>query len=180
MRRIVLSLAAIAATGLLAAPVSLQEREVMGSSPYDVVDNWMKPFAAAGHAWGSHPGVFAESPDRIFVIQRGEYRLPDPVPSGFAGFVGSIGLNALNPGDARVWRNCIFVVDGASISANLGVNPSLTIAAQAERAASFWPSKGEPDLRPPLGADYERLSPVAPSRPCVVFSGSIPPPSSLA
>jgi len=87
MRRFVLSLAAITAAGLLTAPASLQEREVVGSSPYDVVENWMKPFAAAGYAWGSHPGVFAESPDRIFVIQRGEFRLPDPVPPGFAGFV---------------------------------------------------------------------------------------------
>ena len=90
MRRFVLSLAAITAAGLLTAPASLQEREVVGSSPYDVVENWMKPFAAAGHAWGSHPGVFAESPDRIFVIQRGEFNLPDPVPPGFAGFVGSV------------------------------------------------------------------------------------------
>ena len=112
MRRSVLTLAVIAAAALLAGPASLQEREVMGASPYDVLDGWMMPFAAAGHAWGSHPGVFAESPDRIFVIQRGEYRLPDPVPPGFAGFVGSIGLSALSPGDARVWQNCIFVVDG--------------------------------------------------------------------
>ena len=82
MRRFVLSLAAIAAASLLAAPASLQEREVTGSSPYDVVDGWMQPFAAAGYAWGSHPGVFAESPDRIFVIQRGVFRLPDPVPPG--------------------------------------------------------------------------------------------------
>ncbi|MDT7785512.1 MAG: cholesterol oxidase, partial [Pseudonocardiales bacterium] len=40
------------------------------------------------------------------------------------------------------------VVDGAAISANLGVNPSLTIAAQAERAFSLWPNKGEQDQRP--------------------------------
>lgn len=33
----------------------------------------------------------------------------------------------------------IYVVDGSAISANLGVNPSLTITAQAERAMSFWP-----------------------------------------
>ncbi len=57
--------------------------------------------------------VVAESPDRIFVIQRGEIRLPDPVPSGWAGFVGSIGIDALRPEEGtRVWRNCIFVVDG--------------------------------------------------------------------
>jgi len=35
----------------------------------------------------------------------------------------------------------LHVVDGAAVSANLGVNPSLTIAAQAERALSFWPAK---------------------------------------
>ena len=35
------------------------------------------------------------------------------------------------------------VMDGAAISANLGVNPSLSITAQAERAASLWPNKGE-------------------------------------
>ena len=40
------------------------------------------------------------------------------------------------------------VVDGAAISANLGVNPSLRITAQAERAASLWPNKGREDLRP--------------------------------
>ena len=42
----------------------------------------------------------------------------------------------------------ISVVDGSTISANLGVNPSLTITAQAERAMSFWPAKGEADPRP--------------------------------
>ncbi len=42
----------------------------------------------------------------------------------------------------------LHVVDGSAVNANLGVNPSLTIAAQAERALSFWPRKGEPDPRP--------------------------------
>ena len=51
----------------------------------------------------------------------------------------------------------ISVVDGAAVSANLGVNPSLTITAQAERAMSFWPNKGEEDPRPAQGAAYERL-----------------------
>jgi cholesterol oxidase len=36
----------------------------------------------------------------------------------------------------------IYVIDGSSISANLGVNPSLTITALAERAMSFIPDKG--------------------------------------
>ncbi|MEU5723148.1 GMC family oxidoreductase [Micromonospora sp. NPDC047738] len=61
----------------------------------------------------------------------------------------------------------LHVVDGAAVSANLGVNPSLTITAQAERAMSCWPNKGEADPRPPLGSAYRRLDPVAPHRPAV-------------
>ncbi|GAB7031573.1 GMC family oxidoreductase [Streptomyces sp. NPDC021749] len=61
----------------------------------------------------------------------------------------------------------ISVVDGAAVSANLGVNPSLTITAQAERAMSLWPNKGEADPRPAPGRPYERLAPVEPVRPAV-------------
>jgi cholesterol oxidase len=61
----------------------------------------------------------------------------------------------------------ISVVDGAAVSANLGVNPSLTITAQAERAMSYWPNKGEEDPRPASGAVYERLKPVEPLTPAV-------------
>ncbi|MGC9536873.1 GMC oxidoreductase [Streptomyces sp. UG1] len=61
----------------------------------------------------------------------------------------------------------ISVVDGAAVSANLGVNPSLTITAQAERAMSYWPNKGEADPRPEQGAAYERLKPVEPKTPAV-------------
>lgn len=61
----------------------------------------------------------------------------------------------------------ISVVDGAAVSANLGVNPSLTITAQAERAMSYWPNKGEEDPRPAVGAAYERLKPVEPRSPVV-------------
>ncbi|MFF4358721.1 GMC family oxidoreductase N-terminal domain-containing protein [Streptomyces sp. NPDC001604] len=61
----------------------------------------------------------------------------------------------------------ISVVDGAAVSANLGVNPSLTITAQAERAMSYWPNKGEEDPRPAQGAAYERLKPVEPKAPAV-------------
>ncbi|GAA4860634.1 GMC family oxidoreductase [Saccharopolyspora cebuensis] len=59
------------------------------------------------------------------------------------------------------------IVDGSAISANLGVNPSLTITAQAERAFALWPNKGEADPRPEQGADYVRLDPVGPRRPAV-------------
>jgi len=61
----------------------------------------------------------------------------------------------------------LHVVDGAAVSANLGVNPSLTITAQAERAMSLWPNKGEADPRPPLGSPYARIAPTAPRYPVV-------------
>ena len=38
------------------------------------------------------------------------------------------------------YRN-LYVVDGAAVGANLGVNPSFTITALAERAMSFIPPR---------------------------------------
>src|SRR4051794_5482893 len=61
----------------------------------------------------------------------------------------------------------LHIADGSAISANLGVNPSLTITAQAERAMSFWPNKGEADPRPDLGAAYQAIAPVEPQAPVV-------------
>jgi cholesterol oxidase len=61
----------------------------------------------------------------------------------------------------------LHIVDGSTISANLGVNPSLTITAQAERALAFWPNKGSEDGRPALGSKYERVTPVTPAHPVV-------------
>ncbi|MFD4644046.1 FAD-dependent oxidoreductase [Lentzea sp. NPDC058436] len=59
------------------------------------------------------------------------------------------------------------VVDGSAISANLGVNPSLTITAQAERAFSLWPNKGERDERPAQDQPYKRINPTKPKNPAV-------------
>jgi len=61
----------------------------------------------------------------------------------------------------------LHIVDGSTITANLGVNPSLTITAQAERALSMWPNKGDIDNRPMQGAEYKRIAPVAPHLPFV-------------
>lgn len=61
----------------------------------------------------------------------------------------------------------LHVVDGSAVPANLGVNPSLTITAMAERAMSFWPNKGEADPRPRPDAAYRRIDPVAPRQPTV-------------
>ncbi len=83
----------------------------VGPSPYEIVRFWHQPFATPGFAFGGNSGVFAESPDRIFVAQRGEYRLPDPLPAGFLGFAGSLGINVLTETKGRVWQNCLYTLD---------------------------------------------------------------------
>lgn len=72
----------------------------------------------------------------------------------------------------------LHIVDGSAVSANLGVNPSLTITAQAERAMALWPVRGEADARPALGAAYERLEPIPPQRP--LLAGWLPTPATTA
>jgi NHL repeat len=105
-----LSLAATA-TVLLAQTTPGVISGPVGPSPYDVVRGWHKPNSEPGYTFGGSSGVFAESPNRIFLAQRGEYKLPDPVPPAFAGFAGSIGVNVLTATAGRVWKNCLYTLD---------------------------------------------------------------------
>ncbi len=110
---LVTSMAALAlASGMTRLLAQAPLQGSVGPSPYDVVRGWHKPFAAPGFAFGGNSGVFAESPNRIFVAQRGETRLPDPIPKEYAGYAGSIGINVLSATDRRVWRNCLYTLDG--------------------------------------------------------------------
>ncbi|MFD9890585.1 GMC oxidoreductase [Amycolatopsis sp. NPDC059027] len=93
-----------------------------------------------------------------------------PVTGHFIGgcAIGdSAGSGVVDPYQRLFGHPGLHIADGSAISANLGVNPSLTITAQAERAMSLWPNKGEPDPRPPLGSAYRRLTPIAPKNPVV-------------
>ncbi|MFJ7912877.1 GMC oxidoreductase [Kitasatospora sp. NPDC096204] len=126
------------------------------------------------------------NPSWIPAAERGAQALADEI-NGFAG--GTVGEIFDIPMTAHFLGGCpigdapetgvvdpyhrlygypgISVVDGSAVSANLGVNPSLTITAQAERAMSMWPNKGEADQRPAQGEEYRRVAAVAPVRPAV-------------
>jgi hypothetical protein len=102
------------------------------TGPYRVVEGWPKPLPDTRHShngwtWGSVGGVYAESPDRIWIAMRGELPLP-------AGAVPWTPYAALNPprgsatgnGDGvsatcepvakrgweRRFEHSIFIVDG--------------------------------------------------------------------
>ena len=90
-----------------------------------------------------------------------------------AHFIGGcvIGLSpdegVIDPYHRAFGYPSLSIVDGSAITANLGVNPSLTILAQAERAFALWPNKGGPDPRPAPGGPYERIAAVPPVAPAV-------------
>ena len=66
----------------------------------------------------------------------------------------------------------LHIVDGSALSANPGVNPSLSITALAEWAMAHWPNKGESDARPALGEAFKIIEPVAPAHQAVSSSAS--------
>ena len=64
----------------------------------------------------------------------------------------------------------LHIFDGSTLSANPGVNPSLSITAQAEWACANWPNKGEGDARPGLGFRFAPIRAIAPRHPLVPVS----------
>jgi cholesterol oxidase len=94
-----------------------------------------------------------------------------PMTAHFLGgaTIGSSPERGVVDGYHRIWGYPdLHVVDGSAVSANLGVNPSLTITAQAERAMSLWPNKGEADPRPAQGEQYVMVEAVKAAKPAVV------------
>ncbi len=93
-----------------------------------------------------------------------------PLTAHFLGgcAIGDSPATGVIDGYQRVYGHPgLHIADGSAVSANLGVNPSLTITAQAERAMAFWPNKGQADARPTLGTTYRPVAPVAPVHPAV-------------
>ena len=98
-----------------------------------------------------------------------------PLTAHFLGgaVIGSNSSEGVVDGYLRVFgQPGLHIVDGSALSANPGVNPSLSIAALAEWAMAHWPNRGEQDLRPALGEAFEVVEPVAPINPAVSPSAS--------
>jgi DNA-binding beta-propeller fold protein YncE len=111
MRHVTLGVTVLALMSLSAGSAESQEPGPIGPSPYEAVDGWLKPFDN-GFTFGGNVGVHPESPNRIFILQRGSTRLPNPLPPGYEGHAASIGMST-QKGEGRVYRNVIFVVDGS-------------------------------------------------------------------
>src|SRR2546429_5483355 len=95
MRKLALVMVVVFACGLLwgaAAPQQKGGEDETG--PYEVVPNWPQPLARSGYALGSQGGVFAESPNRIILVNRGEIKLPEKLPNDFNGDRKSTRLNS--------------------------------------------------------------------------------------
>ena len=80
----------VAVSLTIALTVCLAAQEKGGedvTGPYDVVEDWLKPLPwHQGWTFGLVAGIFAESQDRIFVLQGGE---PMPI-QGVAGVARAV------------------------------------------------------------------------------------------
>ncbi|MER5613606.1 GMC family oxidoreductase [Streptomyces sp. NPDC002215] len=165
------------------------ERTIIGlvmQSLDNSLTTYRKPDGVGKGLLTARQGHGAPNPTQIEAATRSATLLAEEI-NGFAGsnvgelmgtpltahFLGGCPIGAtaedgvIDPYHRLYGHPGISVVDGSAVSANLGVNPSLTITAQAERAMSFWPNKGEADPRPAQGEEYERLTAVEPRSPAV-------------
>ena len=104
--------AAVVLSLMNAPPQQPKGGEGEETGAYEVVEHWPQPFARAGYIQGSQGGVFAETPDRIFLANRGELKLTDSLPADFNGSWGSLGQRATLAPPAEL-RNCLVVVDAS-------------------------------------------------------------------
>jgi cholesterol oxidase len=152
------------ALALLGRPLSVRrwaERTVillcMGTGEDSLRLTWSGRRLRSQRAGTSPPAEVAEATAAAAIAagemngRAGRFRFDLPITAHILG--GAV------PGDApadgvvdryhRVFGNPgLHVVDGSTVARNLGVNPALTIAAQAEQAMAAWPARGQPDTRP--------------------------------
>ncbi len=109
----ILFIFAVAATGLMSAEKGGGDE----FGPYELVPNWPQNPCGEGYQTGSTPGIFAESPDRVFIFQRG--CLPE-LTDGSTGGVQSLipsrnasgfDLSRDDPKRHPRWDHNLYVVD---------------------------------------------------------------------
>lgn len=110
------------------------------TGPYEVVANWPQPIHNDGWTWGSTAGVWAETPNRIFVFQRGEL----PVLEGSGSGGGGLPARAATSGKPR-WEHVLMVFDanGKLIESweqhnNLFVRPHRVLISPYDAERHVW------------------------------------------
>ena len=98
------SAAATPATAFSAVPDAIGAQDVSG--PYEVVEGWPKDLSTLpgheGWTYGGARGIFAESPNRVYLLGGGE--LPN-IPRPQTRLLPEIGPNVLFPLAGLPWRN---------------------------------------------------------------------------
>ena len=169
---------------LLASPRRWSEQTVilLGMQP---LDNSLTLFTRRGRL-RSRPG--RGEPNPVWVpaahdVARRVARRIDGVPLGSVTeligrpvtghFIGGCAIGAapdqgvIDPYHRLFGHPGLHVIDGSTMAANPGVNPSLTITALAERALAMWPNRNDPDSRPAPGSPYRPVPAVPPHHPAV-------------
>src|SRR5262249_14594759 len=99
MRKYALAIGVMLALFFVAVPAH-QAQQKGGqdeTGDYTVAVGCPEPSAKPVSIQGAISGVFAETPNRIFVMNRGEIKLPEKLPTGFNGYGGSTGERAASP-----------------------------------------------------------------------------------
>jgi sugar lactone lactonase YvrE len=129
--------------GFAAVPGEIGGEDVSG--PYEVVPDWPKPLTSLpGHekwTWGSIEGIFAESPNRIFIAQRGELpALKRPVNTPVPQFGPSLSF----PVNEAPFRNA----SQGPVGALPGGGPTDTVCGPPDKlACTDWKGKEGVDAR---------------------------------
>jgi hypothetical protein len=177
---VLLAIGLIGAVSAGRAAMAPQERggqEEFG--PYELVENWPQPLPDgpdgvkhAGWTWGSVGAVYAETPDRIWIAQRGELPLPEGAkpwtpysllqpPRTATG--NTDGLSATcetvaKRGWERRWHHSVFVVDRNGKVVQDWPHPRENVRRRSVRARA--PQDQDEPVRPrEARVDYRRPTP---------------------
>ena len=92
MSHVTRCLAVLTFVSLSAGSAWSQEPGPIGPSPYEAVDGWLKPFDE-GFTFGGNVGVQPDTPNRIFILQRGRPGCPTRCLPDTRATPASIGIS---------------------------------------------------------------------------------------